>query len=33
MDLKLENYLLDDYHSYLLFDFNVSKIHDYHIMI
>ena len=29
MDLKLENYLLDDYDSYLLFDFNVSKIHDY----
>tara|TARA_B100000575_G_C23089280_1_gene627941 strand:+ start:252 stop:965 length:714 start_codon:yes stop_codon:yes gene_type:complete len=29
MDLKLENYLLNDNDNYLLFDFNVSKIHNY----
>ena len=29
LDLKLENYLLKDDGNYLLFDFNLSKIHNY----
>jgi len=29
LDLKLENYLLKDDGNYLLFDFNLSKLHNY----